>query len=78
MRKEFNFNTWEVFVDLVKATWLDKMQDLRRKIKHRQTPKIIQNCATPEKLQEADIRFKGGKNAARGKALQTDRQDVGE
>ena len=39
------------------ATWLDEMQDLRQKIKHRRTTNIIMSHATPEEHQEADVRF---------------------
>ena len=47
------------------STWLDEMQELRRKIKHRKTTNIILSSATPEELREADVRFKRKKKCSK-------------
>ena len=60
------------------ATWLDELRDLRRKIKCGKTASKILSCATPEKLQEADVQFERKINAARGTTLRTGREWVGE
>ena len=60
------------------ATWLDEINDLRRKIKCGQKESIIMSCADLEDLCKADEQFKRKINAARGKKLRTDRQGVGE
>ena len=60
------------------ATWLEELNDQRRRIQRRKQESLIVTFGDQETLREADNEFKRKINRARGLTIRTDRQGVGE